>query len=442
MKKRYFIIAAIFLFNPIVSIFDILPDFIGYFLLMKAFTDASYVFDNASETHDAMKRMGLISIFKMVCLVILPSTDATMALVFSFTFSILELMYGIGAFQRLFDTTSFICLRCDEDRFVSKSEKLKKFTIGFFIVRILCATIPDLFTLFLSDPSNAWKVRFRTLAFIFTVIIALIVGLVWLVRTTSFFKKTLTKNVNDKIIQAFNEEMKDRQSVFFSKDFIFAIGIIIASMIFAIDVYIDKIEFLSDILIAPIFIVAFAFLIKKRYISVGKHEGFLISLLSIHFVVSILNTVFYTIFIKEHLTTDALRKSYGIFMTEAQRAYLPVRILTGIESLVLLGIITLTLYLFKKYSIERMIENPRFFSEMSIDGYLKEYSAIAHKKCVIAWLGAVAYAISSFVYVCIVPYKVSYVVFNMCIGIFFLLTYYHALSYIRDEIFKKILKYS
>ena len=168
MKKRYFILSALFLFNPIVSVFDVLPDFIGYFLLMKAFTDASYVFDNADETHQAFKKMGILSLFKLLSMIILPFTDATMALVFSFTFAILEAMYGIGAFQRLFDTTSFICLRCGEERFVSKSESLKRFTTGFFITRILCSTVPDLFTLFLSDPAMAWKARFRILAFIFT----------------------------------------------------------------------------------------------------------------------------------------------------------------------------------------------------------------------------------------------------------------------------------
>ena len=94
MKRRYFILAAIFLFNPVISVFDILPDFIGYLLLMKAFSNASYVYDNADETRYAFKAMAVVSIFKLVSLVILPFTDATMALVFSFSFAIIEVLFG------------------------------------------------------------------------------------------------------------------------------------------------------------------------------------------------------------------------------------------------------------------------------------------------------------------------------------------------------------
>ena len=441
MKKRYFILAGIFLFNPVVSIFDVFPDFIGYFLIMKAFSDASYVYDNASEAHDAFKKMEIISLFKLVCMIILPSTDATMALVFSFTFAILEIMYGLGAFQRLFDTTSFICLRCGEDRFVPKCEKLKLFTVVFLIVKVVCATIPDFFTLFLSDPANAWKARFRGLIFVFTTAIALVVGIVWIVKFISFFKKTLTENVREKINVAFMEEMKDRQTVFFSKDFIFAIGIMLISMVFTIDFYVDKIEVLSDILLAPIFLIAIIFLNKKGHISFNKYEKLLLISLIAHFISSILNTIFYTKFINEYLTHSVLNV-YTSYMTEAQKAYLPVKIFTIFEAVFFLAIVILSLYLIRKYAIQRIVENPRFFSERSIDGYLKEFSVTSLYKCKLVAACAIASSVCSIIYIFVVPVNEAFVVFNMCVAILFYVLYIHALSYTRDEIFKKILKYS
>ena len=92
MKKRYFIWAAIFLFNPVVSVFDVFPDFIGYLLLMRAFSEASYVYDNAGETKEAFRQMALITLFKFISMIIVPFTDATMALVFSFSFSVIEVV--------------------------------------------------------------------------------------------------------------------------------------------------------------------------------------------------------------------------------------------------------------------------------------------------------------------------------------------------------------
>ena len=436
MKKRYFVLAAFFLFNPLVSILDIFPDFVGYLLLMKAFSDASYVYDNAYETQDAMKKMGIISIFKIVCLIILPNTDATMALVFSFTFAILEIMYGIGAFQKLFDTTSFICMRCDEERFVAKSEKLKKFTIFFFITRVVCATVPDLFTLFLSDPSNAWKVRFRTLAFIVMAGIAFVVGIIWFARFVSFYKKALTDDVNRKINGAFVEEMKDRQTVFFSKDFIFAIKILICAMIFAIDFSVDNVDLLFDFLLAPLVLIFIRFLSKKEHIKIGGLERVVILSSIVHFLISVANVVLYARFFNIHFSTSALRGA------SAKNDFLPIRILTAFESVIFVLIVVSLLYLLKKNSLQRIKENPRFFSEYNVDGFLNSFSKNVKSKCKLVSVLAGFYAISSFVYTIVVPYRESYVVFNMLVGISFYVAFIHTVSYISDEIFKKILKYS
>ena len=64
MKKWHFIVAAIFLFNPIFSTLDILPDFVGYLLLLKAFSKMSYIDDKAEDVCRSMKIMSLITVFK------------------------------------------------------------------------------------------------------------------------------------------------------------------------------------------------------------------------------------------------------------------------------------------------------------------------------------------------------------------------------------------
>lgn len=436
MKKRYLILAGFFLFNPIISVIDILPDFIGYLFLMKAFSQASYVYDNASETYDSLKRMMLISVFKLVSMIVLPSTDATMALVFSFTFAIIEVMYGVTAFQRLFDTTSYIYLRCDEHRFVAKCERLKRFTIGFFLTRIICSSVPDLFALFLSDPQKEDLYRFRGLMLLFFTIIALIVGIVWLVRFTTFYKNTLTDDVNNKIQTAFAEEMKDRQSVFFSKDFIFAMGIVMVSMLFSIDFYMDKIEVLSDILLAPLLAVGIVFLYKKGYIMLQKYEKLLFIAMGIHFISSILNTVFYQIYISKHLALIVTMNS------EAKKEYALVIVFSIIEALSLLAIISLVLYLFNKYTLQRIEENPRFFSEHSVEGYIRDFKKIIYKKSNIAFCLAVASTISSIVYVFVAPHMETFVVINVFVAVLSFVFFIHTLSYSKEEVFKRILKYS
>lgn len=436
MKKRYFIWAAIFLFNPVVSVFDVFPDFIGYLLLMRAFSEASYVYDNAGETKEAFRQMALITLFKFISMIIVPFTDATMALVFSFSFSVIEIVFGLGAYQKLFDSISFICMRCGEDRYVATSERLKKFTIFFFFTRVVCSTVPDFCALFLSNPQKEWMFRFRTVFFFIFTIFAAIIALVWLIRIICFFKRTLTDAVKEKISLDFVEEMKDRQSVFFSKDFIFSIGIMAIAMLFNVDFYIDGIEFLSDILLAPLFAIGFFFLVKKGYIKVQKHEKWLIASLGVHFVSSVLNTIFTMTFNKNHYIESAFRNP------QAQLAYTPVIIATVFEALSFVGIAILGLYLINKYAIDKVYENPRFFSEYSVEGYVKEFRKTTKKRFVFSVIFTAISAHWSVMYAFFRPSDETISVTTVLWAIIFFVTYMYSTSYAKEEVFKRIYKYS
>ena len=436
MKRRYFIVAAIFLFNPVISIIDILPDAIGYLLIFKALSEASYVYDNAYEAQMAFKRMSFVSIAKLLCLFILSSTDATMALVLSFTFSILEVIYGINAFLRLFEFLSHIALRCSEPSHSEKSDELKRFTIVFFMIRIVCSTLPDFFALFLTNPAKAWMYRFRTLMFFIFTVFALVVGIVWLVKAIKFFKGMLTASLSEKIKEDFKEQMKNRQSVFFSKDFIFSIGLISLSMIFSIDFYVDKIEILSDIILAPVIAIALIFLIKKGHVAFGKAERLIFSVLGTHFVASILNTVFYTRYNGEYLIESVIKNE------KAQAMYLPVIIFTIIENIALIASVSLIFIFMKKQAIVKINENTKFFSEYSVEGYTKDFSAKINKKMIVSVVFLCIACVSSVVYVFVCPYNDSYVAVNTVLAVISLFPYVGTFSYINEEIYKKILKYS
>jgi hypothetical protein len=336
----------------------------------------------------------------------------------------------------MFDTVSYIYLRLGEDVSVPKCEKLKRFTIAFFVVRIACSTIPDLFALFLSNPQKAWMFRFRILFFFILTIVALVVGVVWLVKTISFFKNTLTDSVKDKIEVDFTETMKDRQSVFFSKDFILAISTISVSMLFTIDLYIDKIDFLSDLFIAPILLITFGFLLKKGHILLAKYEKLLMSMICVHFVSSVFNIIFTTRYDKEYLKSSVLRSDGALKM------YIPVAVFAILSAVLMLFISILVLRLLKRYTLQRIYENPRFFSEYSVEGFVKEFSEEIDKKMRLSFILAIASGISSVLYPFVIPYKEEFVVFDNFLAIIFFVSFIYTLSYLNDTIYRKILKYS
>jgi hypothetical protein len=246
----------------------------------------------------------------------------------------------------------------------------------------------------------------------------------------------LTDAVKEKISLDFAEEMKDRQSVFFSKDFIFSIGIMAIAMLFNVDFYIDGIEFLSDILLAPLFAIGFFFLVKKGYIKVQKHEKWLIASLGVHFVSSVLNTIFTMTFNKNHYIESAFRNP------QAQLAYTPVIVATIFEALSFVGIAILGLYLINKYAIEKVYENPRFFSEYSVEGYVKEFRKTTKKRFVFSVIFTAISAHWSVMYAFFRPSDETISVTTVLWAIIFFVTYMYSTSYAKEEVFKRIYKYS
>ena len=69
------IIASVFWFNPIISNVDILPDLVGYLLVLKAFAKPSLIYDYASELCTSAKKMCIITGVKLFTILMISSLD-------------------------------------------------------------------------------------------------------------------------------------------------------------------------------------------------------------------------------------------------------------------------------------------------------------------------------------------------------------------------------
>ena len=67
---KYLILASVFWFNPLISNIDFLPDFIGYLLLIKAFSKASYFSTYAEDVCISAKKMCIITGVKVLTIFI------------------------------------------------------------------------------------------------------------------------------------------------------------------------------------------------------------------------------------------------------------------------------------------------------------------------------------------------------------------------------------
>lgn len=437
MKKKYFVLAAIFLFNPIISIIDILPDFIGYYFLMRAFTPTSYIFDNASDAHGAIKRMLTVSAVKFFSVFLLFVTDTTMALVLSFTFAILEILYGFGAFTKIFDSTSYMRLRYDDEATTAKAEKIKVFSIVFLIAKVVLASLPD-FTALTTGSSNLSVdlTRFRPILFIASAIIALVIGIIWFVRFTGFFKEILSDTLLDKIDKEYNEQKALRPGIFYAKDFMFAIKLLSIGVLFTFDLNIDSVNYILDGIFTVFCILAIRFLVKNGHIALGKGEKTLYALCICHGALSLAEVIAVSMFYKNN-DPYYVYKKLDVFLS-----FLPIPLINIAEA-VLLGIIIYRVFrLIEQYTVPSIYNYRRFFAERSVDGFVEEYKEYHGKLSKSAFtIGIISLVYYAF-YVFMRPINENFVLGTYILGIVFIVSFSRAISYSSDRVYLTIYKYS
>ena len=100
--------AAFFLFNPNISIIDIFPDFIGYFLLSLAFSKLGELNESVYAAVSAFRRMILVDLGKWAAIIwvfglSVPDERNTSLLLWTFVFAVLEMVFAIPAFMKLFN---------------------------------------------------------------------------------------------------------------------------------------------------------------------------------------------------------------------------------------------------------------------------------------------------------------------------------------------------
>ncbi len=108
MKIGYILAGMIFLFNPHINIVDVLPDVIGYILILHGLFKISDLERNLLSARKNFLKLAWLSAVKLSCLLITPIFDETLYLLFTFCFGILEIMWMIPAFIDLFAGISFL----------------------------------------------------------------------------------------------------------------------------------------------------------------------------------------------------------------------------------------------------------------------------------------------------------------------------------------------
>lgn len=438
---KYLVIASVFWFNPLVSNIDVLPDLVGYLLILNAFSKSSYVYDYSFDLCSSAKKMCIISCVKIFTITMVSSFDITMSLLLSFTFGVIEAIFGIPFFMKLFEALMYI-VPVENKIAHQRESKIKKFTIIAFLSRLVLAILPDLTALSLdgafSNDVNSSYVRFRSLFIVFSVVISLVISTIWLVKIIGFFKTSVTAEVVEKCNSAFLNRTGNNSALLSAKNSIRAVIFMSIGSLFIFDFTwgYTSVDILQDFGFTVFAILALAFLIYKKIYRPDKYFIGLVCVCVIHIGVDVFEMIANIQYFEKYnlQSVNSVSRAEQLYSLVSWSSFLSVIMLVVSTVLVLMVI--------KRSAREKIIENSKLFSEIDIDYYLKEYDKRTYKNlkivCVIAILYSIAYVVS----VALKPYAEWMTLINLVLEIAYIISFIAASLYIYDEVYKRIVTFA
>ena len=198
---KYIVWGLIFLMNPNVNIVDVMPDFIGYLLIMRGLYAISAIYPHFRDAFTNFKYLTILSVAKTLALPVLfmiSSTEISWLLLLAFAFGCLEIYYGIVAFSRLFEGIYYSAERGAGKAVFDGYDTIRTFTIIFAIFKPIASFLPEITTLSSSeygtvtDTGIVSYAQFRVPLIILIMIISLTVGIVWYVMARKYFRRLLS----------------------------------------------------------------------------------------------------------------------------------------------------------------------------------------------------------------------------------------------------------
>lgn len=431
------IIASVFWFNPLVSNIDILPDIVGYLLVLKAFSQASYVYDCASELCSSAKKMCIISGVKIFTITMVSSLDLTMSLLLSFTFGVIEAIFGIAFFVRLFDALIYL-VPVENEKAHEREHKVKVFTLAAFVSRLVLAVLPDLTALSLdgafSYSTDVSYARFRPLFIVFSVVISLAISTVWLVKISKFFKLSVTDAVLEKCRNDFLNRTGNNRALLSAKNSIRAVILTAVGALFIFDFTWEytSVDILQDFAFTAVAVLALAFLAVKKIYRLDKYFVALVMALVLHVGADVFemsaNIGYYEKFNIKSINSSSV----------AERMYATV-CWSALLSVIMLCVSTaLVLMIMKRSAKAKILENSKLFSEIDIDYYLKEYDKRTFKNFKAVLVISILYSVVYVLSVAFKPYAEWMTLLNIVLEIAYIISFVASSLYVYDEVYKRI----
>ena len=273
MKFGAIIAGLVFLFNPNINLIDLLPDAIGFGLLLYGIMPFSHIQGRVSEAANAFRMLCIIELCKLGSLYFysfFTGEDQLMILLITMVFAAFEIFFGFQAFNHLFSGIEDFASAEEGSVLIEKLKTIRIFSLVFVIAKATLAFLPDLTLLddarygeVTGTGIRSWQ-DYRVAFMVFAFVLILVAGIVWLSLTISFFRrlkkeKDLVAEINRRATEYYNktESLIYRHSIL-------ALGFLMYAFFFCLELKIEGYSVLPPMISAVLFFIFFL-LIKRFY---------------------------------------------------------------------------------------------------------------------------------------------------------------------------------
>ena len=276
-----------FIFNPNVTVFDVLPDFIGYILICIALTKISMLNDTFADAKKLFEKMILLDAGKYLAIFWIfgmeaGATKASSYLLWSFVFAVLEIIFLVPSYLKLFKGISDLGDIYESDYIhaskngsgKSYTEKIKNFTIFFIIFKAVMTVLPELTDLGNTSNTNTWLgdeyiniYRYIGIIRALCYLPIIVVGIVWIVRIMTYFSRlSKDEKLTKSLCETFSERVLPKRGLFAMRYVKIASWLMIAASVVSLDVMFEEVNILPDALTVIFIIPALIYFAKAANI--------------------------------------------------------------------------------------------------------------------------------------------------------------------------------
>lgn len=276
----------ILLFNPVINVFDVLPDAIGFLLIAAGLSKMAYFVDSIAAARKMFLNLVYVELAKIAALYIVivspVSESGTMKALFSFCFGIAEALMFAYAMIKLFDGLSFSGIKYGSSRLFEKQGKnskkktdrasaVRNYMIFFYSFRCAATLIPELVELESYDHIGNVSAFSRPLAYykpalyVFFNLIVVILSLIYIVKTCRYFRFISKDEVLVRsFAERYEEALRTRPTLFLSRRMMNALALFAIASLTSFTLLIDDVNLLIGAFSAVFF--AASAMVMHKYV--------------------------------------------------------------------------------------------------------------------------------------------------------------------------------